>query len=257
MEVQFRRTGLAHLVAVSGSNVALVIAGAALLVRRGSPATRTVACGVVLCLYVLVVGPEPSVLRAAAMGGVALAGILAGRRPEPVQALGVALIVLVAFRPGLVSAVGLQLSAAATLGIVLWARPLADRLTGAVPALVAYPLATTVAAQLAVAPIMVIVFGEVSLVAPLANLLAAPAVAPATILGLMGGAFGLVSSLVGAWLAAAAAPFAAWIVAVADWLARPSWAAVECPSWIGWVLAAPVAAVAVRSATRLRVADLD
>ena len=250
MEWEFRRTGLAHLVAVSGSNVAIVIAGAALLVRRGSPIARAFCCGVVLSLYVLVVGPEPSVLRATAMGGVALGGILVGRRAEPLQALGVALIVLVALRPALVSAVGLQLSAAATMGIVLWARLLAERLARFVPALVAYALAVTLAAQLAVAPIMVIVFGEVSLVAPLANVLAAPVVAPATVLGLLAGLAGLWSPVVGSWFAEAAAPFAAWVVQVADLLARPSWAAVECPAWMGWALAVPVGVAALVSATR-------
>lgn len=255
-ERQFRRTGLAHLVAVSGSNVAIVVAGATVLVRRTRPVLRVAFCGTTLCLYVLVVGPDPSVLRAAAMGGIALAGILYGRRAEPIQALGVALIVLLCFRPALVSSVGLHLSAAATLGIVLWARSLAERLSGILPGVVAYVLGTTLAAQIAVAPIIVIVFGEVSLVAPLANLLAAAAVAPATVLGLAGGLVGLVSPRVASWFAGAAEPFARWIVEVAERLARPSWAAAECPAWIGWAVAVPVVIAAAHSLAGLR-ADPD
>lgn len=249
MEEQFRRTGLSHLVAVSGSNVAVVVAAASLFVRRARPAVRTVCCGLVLAFYVLVVGPEPSVLRAAAMGGVALAGILWGRRSEPLQALGVALVILLALRPHLVTSVGLGLSAAATLGIVLWARPLMARFRSVLPAPVALVLAATIAAQIAVAPLLIGVFEQVSLVAPLANVLAAVAVAPATILGLAAGCLGLVSPALGSWTAALAAPFAAWIVRIAAWLATPGWASAACPSWVGWALAAPVVLVAVRSAT--------
>ena len=259
MEMQFRRTGLAHLVAVSGSNVAVVVAAASLLVLRARPAVRALVCAAVLTFYVLVVGPEPSVLRAAAMGAVALAGILWGRRSEPLQALGVALIVLLALRPHLVTSVGLGLSAAATLGIVLWARPLARRLEAWLPAPVALVLAATLAAQVAVAPLLIAVFQEVSLVAPLANLLAAVAVAPATILGLAAGCAGLVSPVAGASLAAVAAPFAAWIARVAAWLAAPGWASVTCPSWVGLALGVPVAGAALRALARAHagVAGLD
>ena len=246
-EWQFRRTGLAHLVAVSGSNVAIVLACAAMFVGRARPAFRVAACGGVLFFYVLVVGPEPSVMRAAGMGAVALAGIFLGRRAEPLQALGVAIVVLVALRPTLVTSVGLHLSAAATVGIVLWARPLAERMRALVPVPVAYALGVTIAAQIAVAPILIVVFGEVSLVAPLANLLAAPAVPPATVLGLCGALLGSVSAPVGGWVGMAAGPFAGWIVGVAEWLSRPSWAAVECPSWIGWAVAVPVCLAAARS----------
>lgn len=246
-EWQFRRTGLAHLVAVSGSNVAIVLACAGMFVARARPAFRVAGCAAVLGFYVLVVGPEPSVLRAAAMGGVALGGILWGRRAEPLQALGLAIVVLVALRPTLVTSVGLHLSAAATLGIVLWARSLADRMSVMVPIPIAYALAATLSAQIAVAPILIVVFGEVSVVAPLANLLAAAAVPPATLLGLSGAGLGLLSPALGTWAGTAAGPFAGWIVTVAEWLSRPSWAAVECPSWIGWALALPVCLAAARS----------
>ena len=253
-EWQFRRTGLAHLVAVSGSNVAIVLGAIAALVRSFSPIARFGACLGALFIYVLVVGPEPSVLRAAAMGAIVLAGLAWGTRAEPLHALGLALIVLVALRPGLVTSVGLHLSAAATAGLVLWTRPLGTRLSRFLPLPVAYVLAATVSAQFAVAPIMAITFGEVSVIAPLANLLAAFAVAPATVLGLIAALTGLAAPALGTLVARASDPFAGWIIAVAETLSRLSWAAIECPRWVGWLLAALVVAAAAISLARRNLA---
>jgi competence protein ComEC len=249
-EWQFRRTGLAHLVAVSGSNVAIVLGAVGVLVRSMRPSARFAACMGALALYVLVVGPEPSVLRAAAMGAIVIAGLAYGTRAEPLHALGLALIVLIALRPGLVTSVGLHLSAAATAGLVLWTGPLAARLSRGLPLVVSYVLAATLSAQFAVAPIMAITFGEVSVIAPLANLLAAFAVAPATVLGLAAALLGLAAPPLGALLARASEPFAGWIIAVAETLSRPSWASVGCPSWAGWVLAAPVVGAATVALAR-------
>lgn len=240
-EHQFRRTGLAHLVAVSGSNVAIVLGAVVTLIRRLRPMLRTILCLITLGLYVVIVGPEPSVLRAAAMGAIVVAGLVWGQRAEPLHALGLALVILIVVRPGLTTSVGLHLSAAATAGLVLWARPLAERLAHVLPRLVAWALGATLAAQIAVAPIMIVVFGEISLVAPLANLLAIPAVAPATVLGLAGAVIGLASPPLAAIAGRLAGDLAGWIVLVAETLARPPWAAVPCPSWVGWALAGPVA----------------
>ena len=190
-EDEFRRTGLAHLVAVSGSNVAIVLGAIVLCVRRLRPLVRTSCCMAALAFYVSVVGPEPSVLRAAAMGAIVVVGLVWGHRADPLNALGLALLVLMIVRPALTTSVGLHLSAAATLGLVLWARPLAEWLGKLIPSPLAWGLGATLAAQLAVAPIMIVVFGEISLVAPLANVLALPAVAPATVLGLCGAVVGL------------------------------------------------------------------
>lgn len=239
-EHEFRRTGLTHLVAVSGSNVAIVLGAAVVLVRRLRPAYRTAFCLATLTFYVLVVGPEPSVLRAAAMGSIVVLGLVWGRRAEPLHALGLALIVLIISRPGISSSVGLHLSAAATGGLVLWARPIAMALGRFIPLPFAWVLGATLAAQVAVAPIMIVVFGEISLVAPLANLLAIPAVAPATVLGLLGAIVGLVLPSLAGLMGGIAGAIAGWIVLVAETLASPSWAAVESPPWVGWALAVPI-----------------
>jgi len=245
-EEQLRRAGLSHLVAVSGSNVAMVVGATALMVSRLALWIRLMACGLALGLFVLVVGPEPSVLRAAVMGAVGLLALALGRRTEPLHALGLALIVLFALRPGFVFSVGLHLSAAATAGIVLFSGPVA-RALGGLPRLVSLPLAVTLAAQFAVAPVLVGTFGEVSLVAPLANLIAVPAVAPATVLGLASAVAGAVVPPLGWLCARIAEPFVTWVLAVGRTTGSWSWASIDAPEAWGWPLGALVIAAAVAS----------
>ena len=235
----FRRSGLAHLVAVSGSNVAMVLGAIAVVTTRLPLLVRGAAGAIGLLAYVAVVGPEPSVLRAAGMGFVGLIAYVSGRQAMSLNSLGIAVIVVLALNPALLFSVGLQLSVAATLGIVLWARSLETRLRR-LPAVVRAPMAITLAAQLGVAPLLIITFERISLVAPVANLLAAPAVPPATLLGLGAGVAGLIAPPVADVVARLAAPFAQWILWVSDETGAWSWASADVPARWGWVLAAPV-----------------
>jgi competence protein ComEC len=250
----FRRAGLSHLVAVSGSNVAIVLGAIAYALRVLGPRARVAAGLAALVVFVAVVGPEPSVLRAAVMGAVALAGLVAGRRADPLHALGLALIALFAARPHLVRSVGLHLSTAATAGIVLWARSLAHRLA-ALPRPLALTLAATAAAQIAVSPVLVASFGELSVAAPVANVVAVPAVAPATVLGLAAAVTGAVEPGLGRIAARVADPLVGWVLATGDWFGTASWASLQVPRWWSWVLAAPVTvagALAVAARGRVR-----
>ncbi len=246
---EFRRTGLSHLLAVSGSNVSIVLAGIALLANRWSLRLRSSLAAAGLALFVATVGPDASVLRAAAMGAVALFAMALGRPTEPLHVLGVALAVLVALRPQIVFSVGLHLSVAATIGIVLWASSLQQGLRP-VPGWIGLPLAVTLSAQAAVLPLLAGVFGEASLVAPATNLLAAPAVAPATILGFVGGLVGTVHQDLGGLVLRLAEPFASWILWVARLGAQPSWAAVAVGGWVPWVLTVAVVAAAAVTLAR-------
>jgi competence protein ComEC len=248
-EEQLRRAGLSHLVAVSGSNVAIVVGATALMVSGVALPIRIVACGLTLGLFVLVVGPEPSVLRASVMGTVGLLALAAGRRTEPLHALGLALIVLLGLRPGLLSSVGLHLSVAATAGIVLFSGRIRDGVSklGGWPRFVSLALAVTLSAQFAVAPILVGTFGELPLVAPLANLLAIPAVAPATVLGLMAAVTGALVPPVGWLCARIAEPFVTWVLAVGRTTGSWSWASIEAPKAWAWPLWGLVIAAALMS----------
>lgn len=244
-EESFRRAGLSHLVAVSGSNVAIILGAVLLLGSRMPVALRIGLAATALFMYVLVVGPEPSVLRAAAMGVVGLAAFLAGRRSEPLHALCLAALVLSALRPALVFSVGFWLSVAATLGIVLWARRLSDHVEGKIGAgrwrgALAAACGVTCSAQFAVAPLLAIVFGELSLAGPIANLLAVPAVPAATILGFLAATAGTLVPLLGTLCSYLSEPLLAWILWVADRFGTAGWAELGVSQAVGWSLAAVV-----------------
>jgi ComEC/Rec2-related protein len=243
----FRRAGLSHLLAVSGENLAMFLGALAFAIRRLPYRLRLLAYFGAIGLFVLVVGPQPSVLRAAVMGAVMVAAVGRGYRAQPLAVLATALIVVIGFRPGLVYSVGLQLSAAATSGIVLWTKPV-ERTLRRLPRALALPLAVTISAQVAVAPILIATFGQLSVISPLANLIAFPAVAPPTVLGLCAGVVALVNMTVARILAGLAGPFAGWIAWVGTSLGTAPGAAVDLPRGAAYVAAVPVLLAAVAAA---------
>jgi competence protein ComEC len=241
VEEDFRATGLGHLVAVSGSNVAMFLAPVLVLVAslrlaRGG----RVAVGVVaVAFFVLLTRWEPSVLRAGAMAGLALAGTWAGRPRSTAGLLGAAVLTLLILDPGLGRSVGFQLSVAATLGLAALAGPLAGRL-GWLPRPVALAVAATLAAQLAVTPLLLWLFGAVPTVTVLANVLAFPAVPVALFGGVAAAGVGLMAPPLGAAIGPLARLPLSYLVGVADRMARFGLPAVT--SSAGWV---PVAAAGV------------
>lgn len=226
-----RITGLTHLAAVSGTNTTLVcvlaLAGcrAAGLGRR----VRLVAAAVVLAGFVVLARPEPSVLRAAVMGAIGLLGLATARRRAAVPALSAAVIGLLVVDPWLSRSYGFALSVLATAGLLLLAPPIAERLARRLPRPVALALAVPLAAQLTCAPVIVLLAGQVSLVSVLANLLAEPLVAPATVLGLAAAVVSVVSPPVAGVLAQFAGLACLVITVVARVLARVPYAQVPWP----------------------------
>jgi competence protein ComEC len=213
----FRTSGLTHLLAVSGTNLTLVVGCLLLLARwmrvRARGLVAVGALGVVG--FVLLARTEPSVVRAAAMGTVGLVGMGHHGRRRGTRALGAAVLLLLLFDPWLALSLGFALSALATAGILWLAPGWRDRLMRWMPRWLAEAVAVPLAAQIACTPLVAAISGQVSLVAVVANLLAAPAVGPATVLGLAGGVTGLFSDLVGRLVATPAAWCASWIIAVA------------------------------------------
>lgn len=190
----FRAAGLSHLTAVSGENVAFVLALVAPVLRRLSLRGRLAGALGVLVLFGTMTRWEPSVLRAVVMAVIALVAGHLGRPVHGVRVLALAAIVLLAADPFLVHSVGFVLSCAASLGITVLARPVEARLRG--PAWLREVLAVTAAAQLAVAPVIIPVFGSMPLVALPANLVAVPLAGPLTVWGLVAG---LVGGITGGW----------------------------------------------------------
>jgi competence protein ComEC len=184
VEEDFRASGLAHLLAVSGSNVALVLAPALAVAARLRlrPGRRALVASAVVAFFALVTRWEPSVLRATAMAAIALVALGAGRPRRVGPALAVAVLSLLVLDPLLSTSVGFQLSVAATAGLATMAGPLATRLSW-LPRPVAGAAAATLAAQIAVTPLLLLRFGVVPSVTLVANVLAFPAVAPALFLG--------------------------------------------------------------------------
>lgn len=230
----FRTAGLTHLLAVSGTNLTLVVGALLLLARWAGVRSRglvVVGCAGVVG-FVLLARTEPSVVRAAAMGTVGLLGMGHHGRRRGTRALGVAVLVLLLFDPWLAVSMGFALSVLATAGILWLAPGWRDRLRRWLPLWLAEAVSVPLAAQIACTPLVAAISGQVSLVAVLANLAAAPAVGPATVLGLFGGLVGLVSDPAGRVVATPAAWCAQWIIAVAvkgaalpvaaiDWSAGP------------------------------------
>ena len=168
----FRSTGLGHLLVVSGQNVAFLLAVLEPVLIRSRPAVRIVAvAGALLCFAVLT-RFEPSVLRAVGMAGVSVGAATIGLPVDSRKALSLALAGALLVDPFLIRSVAFQLSVAATAGIVWLAGPLAARIPG--PSTFRVALATTVAAQVAVAPLLQFRFGSVPLFSLPANLLAGP-----------------------------------------------------------------------------------
>lgn len=181
-------SGLSHLDAVSGTNVSMVLAAGLGLCRVvGLRRTwRPLVCVAVLAGFVVIARPEPSVLRAAVMGVVGLVGLLASRRSAGLPALAAAVLALLWVDPWLARSYGFALSTLATLGLLLFARPWGRWLAGRLPrrcGFLGHAVAIPLAAQAVCGPVVVLLQGSVSLVSLPANLLAAPLVAPATVLG--------------------------------------------------------------------------
>ena len=168
----FEGAGLSHLLVVSGENLLFLMAIAAPVLSHLGLRRRVLAVALLLALFAAVTRFQPSVLRAVAMAAVAAVGVAIGRRVVATRVLCLAIASLLVVDPMLVHSLGFQLSVAATVGIVLVARRIADRVPG--PRSLGLALGVTLAAQLAVAPILIPRFGPQPLVAIPANVLAEP-----------------------------------------------------------------------------------
>lgn len=255
LDEAMRTTSLTHVTAVSGGHFAIIVAtvAAACVALRTPRAVRVLVTAAAMVGFVALVHPEPSVVRAAAMGAVGLAGALLGRPSRAVAALAAAVVVLLVLDPWLARSYGFVLSVAATAGLALGTAPIARRLAPWCGRAAAHVVAVPMAAQLACAPIVVLLEPSVSLYAVPANLVAAPALGPATVLGVLATLLApvwpagatAVATLAGActwWLAGVAQVFAALPAARVPWPGGPG----------GLILLAVVSALATAVLLRWR-----
>ncbi len=261
MRDDFRASGLAHLVAASGANVALLAAMAlALGAAVGIPRTpRLIGALLLIAGYVPLAGGGPSIQRAGVMGVAALVAAIASQPASRWYALLLAAMVTLVINPRAVEDPGWQLSFLAVVALIVLVPPLRGRLARRMPRPPAEAIAVCLAAAAATAPLIALHFGRLSWVTVPANLLAAPAVAPVMWLGTLAAALGQLSP-------ALASPFtavAAWPLAFVAWTGHAAAAlpgaraeahlapALAGAWWVGLALLA-VGAVRERLATALR-----
>lgn len=208
-------TGMTHLSAVSGANVAIVV-GAVLLIciAVGVPRRlRPVIAAVAIIGFVILCRPEPSVLRAGTMGLIGLIALSTHRRHMSVPALCAAILILLGIDPFHARSYGFVLSCLATLGLVLFARPWGEAIAARLPAglgWLGYALSIPLSAQVMCGPVIVLLQEAVLPVSVLTNLLAAPLVAPTTIAGIVAALAAML------WVPLGVA--AAWVGAGPAWL---------------------------------------
>ncbi len=182
---QFRDSGLSHLVAVSGQNVAFVLAVVAVAVRGGSRTTRALFWAIALGVFGAMTRWEPSVVRAEAMALIAIVLRWSGRKVDPARVLSVGVAMSLVADPFLIGSVGFLLSVSACIGMATLGVRLLARLRG--PLLWRGAIAMSVGAQVGVLPVQLVVFGTASTVSLWTNLAVEPAAGLVMTWGITGG----------------------------------------------------------------------
>lgn len=224
----FSRTGTTHILAVSGFNVALVAGTFGALFGRWLGARRgAVAAALAIASYTILVGAEPSAVRASIMAGLAIVARLLGRRGNALTSLAATGMIMTAWRPSLLGDIGFQLSFAATLGLVIFAEPLEQAAlswfqpapgpkTGQVVGLLRDVVFLTLAAQLATLPLTAYHFGRLPATALPANFLILPIQPALMILGSLTAVGGMVWGPAGTVLGWVTYPLATYNLRVVE-----------------------------------------
>ena len=235
----FKRSGLAHLLAVSGQNVMLlaILAGVILGAFGVRLRSRLILTLVLIAIYVPVAGAGPSIQRAGVIGAAGILSTLAGRPSDRAYLALLAGAVTLIINPRFGADVGWQLSFAAVIGIMLWAAPLRALLlppfARRLPERIASPLAEgaglTIAATVATAPLMAHYFEQLSLAAIPANLIVLVAIAPVMWIGMVIGLLAQLPGLPLDPLGAVEGALIDFVARVADAFAAPAWAQTKLP----------------------------
>lgn len=248
LDSAMKTSSLSHLTAVSGANCAIITGiilalGSVLRWRRW---LRIALASTFLASFVVLVTPEPSVLRAAVMSFVAMVAVLASRKGSGVPVLGLAILVLLILDPWQAQHLGFVLSVLATAGIVMFTEPIAQVFRRFLPSWLALVIAVPVAAQLTCQPAIILLQPTLPTFGVLANILAAPAAPIATVVGLI--------ACVLVWLVPPLGAFATWltwfpasyIAAIAQFFAAVPVAQLPwLDGWVGALLLATLTAAVI------------
>ena len=237
LNTDMRTSGLSHLTAVSGANCAIVVGAVFWLTALcgGGRMLRVVLAATALAGFVVLVTPEPSVIRASVMAGVAMLTVLLGRPSAGAGMLALCAVIILLADPWLAATPGFALSVVASGALILLAPPLSRGMTRWMPAPVALAIAVPLAAQLACGPIIALFAEQQSLIGIAANLIAAPAAPVATVIGLLACLAAPLPLLADLLTASAWLP-AAWIATTATTTAALPVAELLLPAGIGSAL---------------------
>ncbi len=204
LDEAFQRSGVTHVLAISGQHVAVLAAVLYFALRAFSvpAAARILTTLALVWAYIVLAGAPPSAIRAGVVASLVLCASLIGRQVSPLHFMTTMLACVLAYNPLLVFNAGFQLSVAAVFGILLLRKPLESLVEGTLlrsfenpPRSIANLLAVSLAAQAATTPIVAASFDQVSLIGPLTNLIAVPLSGPILTLGLVASALGNVAAV--------------------------------------------------------------
>ncbi len=242
----FREVGLSHVLAASGFHVSLLIAVILALCRQAPQRTQQLTVVISLGVYLLLTGLSPSVVRATVMG---LAATVILTEPqlkqqlkvEPLGILLLAAVVLLIWNPNWITDLGFQLSFLATLGLLVGVQPISQRLNW-LPVTLASAVAVPIAAQIWTLPLQIFVFGKVANYFLIANLISLPFILILTVIGFVACGLGLISPLLGSWLAAPLQVLLTPLINLVGWIA--SWpGATYYVGGVSWIQAGLLYAV--------------
>jgi competence protein ComEC len=236
-EAAFRETGIIHIVVLSGYNIALVIAFVLYALAFCMPLRGRLVCGLIaIVCFALLVGLSATVVRASIMAALLLCAQLIGRTYDVVRALLLAGVLMLVHNPFLlVYDVGFQLSFMATLGLIVLAPWIEERLAR-VPTIfnVREYVTATIAAQVFVTPLLLYHIGQFSVVALLVNVLVLPMVPVAMLLTFCTGMIGFVSTSLAEIVAYPTYLTLSYIIYIADWFASVPFASFIVPTFSFW-----------------------
>jgi ComEC/Rec2-related protein len=246
---QLSATGLTHLVAVSGYNLTIIIMAVRRVLSKASKFQSTIIAATLVLLFVIVTGLSASIVRAGLVSGLSLLAWYYGRQFKPLLLIIGTAALTTFWNPFyLWSDIGWYLSYLAFFGVLMLA-PLLSKLIshGQTPKLVGALLAETVAAQIMTLPIIMYIFGRVSLIGLLANLLVVTLVPIAMLLTLLSGLAGMMYAPLGGWLAWPARTLLTYMIDLVGLLSRFPHASLQRSIGLNWMVGSYLAILAAMS----------
>lgn len=223
---QMKRVGTSHIAVFSGANISIALGAVSFI--RGYIGIRYYCMLAILTIFFLasIVGMKAPVARASLFSLCTYVAILLGRKISPLYTILFSFLVLLCLKPYWIQSVSFQLSYTATIALVLAGKARHENSDNYLISYIKEEMRISTAAMIGTAPIIFFNFRQVSLIAPLANVLISFAVGPVLILGLMAGFLGTIDPVFGYIPAQLAYPFLSYIIAVSEFLSSLSFASV-------------------------------